>query len=575
MFFINLQTSSKWLKVGQYLKIRSFLGKKVVGILFLSILLSLFASLIEVALAYALQAFFVLSGITERAAAHLPKWMEFTSPLSILGFFFGVVVLRGVSQGLLSFFQSLLADQFKFDQRKRLIKWVYASRSINTAQIVTLFNERSNSASRVLLHLQVVLSQLSMTLFFLGTLFYIAPGITLYVCIALGAFAFPLRWVSRRVNLIAQNVVRSWDETNSRLIMSVRNLLLLRIYGTAQEEEDFALAKLSQYLRAFTSYYRISSSLNAVPQIIGIFAIAAIYLLSTQKPWGAPAMLLSYFYIFLRFNQSAVSAITALSDMSFYGPQLGELASWWANHSLDGIRNPKKTTETVPEEPLLLGPIGWRLSDMSFSYPGQDEVLFKDLQFNVKPGEALVVTGPSGVGKSTLLNLLIGELEPTSGKVELVVANQTVTIERVKSQFLSRLGYVGPESFFMEGTIRTNILYGLSRTPSENDLRQAIDAADCGFVYDLSDALEHRVTEQGQGLSAGQKQRLALVRALLRKPSALILDEATSNLDPETERNLVETIRRLKGKTTVIAVTHREALLDIADQHFRLGKGSI
>ena len=95
----------------------------------------------------------------------------------------------------------------------------------------------------------------------------------------------------------------------------------------------------------------------------------------------------------------------------------------------------------------------------------------------------------------------------------------------------------------------------------------ALNLANCAFVSRLDKGLEHGLTEQGEGLSAGQKQRLALARALLRKPNVLILDEATSNLDIHSEESLVKTFEQLKGKVTIIAVTHREALLRIADQH--------
>ena len=138
-------------------------------------------------------------------------------------------------------------------------------------------------------------------------------------------------------------------------------------------------------------------------------------------------------------------------------------------------------------------------------------------------------------------------------------------------RLLANIGYVGPESFLIEGTIRSNLIYGLEREPSPAEIECALALADCSFIATLPDGLEHPLTFLETGLSAGQKQRLSLARALLRNPRALILDEATSNLDLDTEKKLVETLQRLKGRVTLIVATHRTALLALADQHLNLG----
>ncbi len=128
------------------------------------------------------------------------------------------------------------------------------------------------------------------------------------------------------------------------------------------------------------------------------------------------------------------------------------------------------------------------------------------------------------------------------------------------------VGYVGAESFLIDGTVRENLLYGVHRTPGDAELADALRKAECGFIDDLPNRLEHRLTEQGAGLSSGQKQRLSLARAMLRRPGVLVLDEATANLDSATEEKLVDTLTELKGGMTIVAVTHRPALLRLADQ---------
>jgi ABC-type bacteriocin/lantibiotic exporter with double-glycine peptidase domain len=179
-----------------------------------------------------------------------------------------------------------------------------------------------------------------------------------------------------------------------------------------------------------------------------------------------------------------------------------------------------------------------------------------------------VVTGPSGSGKSTFIGLLLGLIKPQIGTVRAIMdEGKSYSLDMNQKKLLKSIGYVGPENFLIDGTIYDNILYGLNQIPSESDVNNALKLSECQFVFDLPHQMNHRLTEQGAGLSAGQKQRLSLCRALLRNPKVLILDEATANLDVDTEERLVKTLATLKRKMTIIGVTHRSALLKIADQH--------
>ena len=123
----------------------------------------------------------------------------------------------------------------------------------------------------------------------------------------------------------------------------------------------------------------------------------------------------------------------------------------------------------------------------------------------------------------------------------------------------------------MPGTIRDQLMLGQPAQPGAAEIREALALAQCCFVDRLALGLDHPVTEQGGGLSAGQKQRLSIARAILRKPAMLLLDEATSNLDAGTEAAVVAALASLRGRMTIVAITHRDAVLSIADQVVALG----
>lgn len=199
--------------------------------------------------------------------------------------------------------------------------------------------------------------------------------------------------------------------------------------------------------------------------------------------------------------------------------------------------------------------------DVGFSY-GEGPAI-EDFRLKVRPGETIALVGASGAGKSTVLNLVIGFLRPTSGRILLDGRDMEELDLRTYRRFVS---VVPQESILFEGSIRENVTYGMSGVPDER-VREALrDANALEFIDRLPGGLDTVVGERGARLSGGQKQRLAIARALIRDPRVLILDEATSALDTRSEQLIQQALSRLVRGRTVFVVAHRLSTIRGADR---------
>jgi ATP-binding cassette subfamily B protein len=211
-------------------------------------------------------------------------------------------------------------------------------------------------------------------------------------------------------------------------------------------------------------------------------------------------------------------------------------------------------------------------SGVTFRYPDGDQAAVHNLNLHIQSGETIALVGPSGAGKSTILNLAIGFIRPTTGKLLLDGQDMDTLDLRSYRQFVS---VVPQETVLFEGTIRENILYGLEQV-AEDRIMVALQGANVlDFVMQLPKGLDSLVGERGSKLSGGQRQRLAITRALIRNPQVLILDEATSSVDPETEASIQQALENLmEGRTTLVAA-HRLSTIRNADRIIVLDSGHI
>lgn len=228
-------------------------------------------------------------------------------------------------------------------------------------------------------------------------------------------------------------------------------------------------------------------------------------------------------------------------------------------------------------EPGPAAPIGFRdairLEQVSFRYPGAPADVLSEIDLVVPHGASVGFLGSSGAGKSTLVDVLLGLLPPTAGRVTV---DGTPIVDRLRS-WQRIVGYVPQSIYLLDAPIRRNVAFGVpEREIDDAAVRRAIAAAHLeDFVGSLPDGLETVVGERGVRLSGGQRQRLAIARALYRDPQVLVLDEATSALDLETEREVMKAVESLQGEKTLVIVAHRLSTLEACDVLHRIERGRI
>lgn len=215
------------------------------------------------------------------------------------------------------------------------------------------------------------------------------------------------------------------------------------------------------------------------------------------------------------------------------------------------------------------GPIGIEVDNVSFKYDDGDENTINDLSVDFKPNTCTAILGETGVGKTTLIRLLLALLKPTKGNI--YIYNDTGKKE-MTSLMRNNFSYVPQGNTLMSGTIRDNLKMGNPMANSE-DMKDALIQSCADFVFELPDGLDTMCTELGGGLSEGQAQRISIARSLLRNSSIILFDEATSALDTETEKQLLNNILKQKNKT-IIFITHRQAVVDYCDTTITLQKNN-
>jgi ABC-type multidrug transport system fused ATPase/permease subunit len=209
---------------------------------------------------------------------------------------------------------------------------------------------------------------------------------------------------------------------------------------------------------------------------------------------------------------------------------------------------------------------------LEFSYPNTEEPVIVDANVTIPKNCSAAFIGPSGAGKTTFVDLILGILTPQKGTVRV----DGEDIQDALRSWHEKIGYIPQSIYMLDDTIRNNIAFGETKEIDDERIWEALRQAQLeDFIHSLEDGLDTVIGEAGVRLSGGQRQRIGIARALYRRPEVLVLDEATSALDNETEAAVMEAIDHLQGKMTMLIIAHRLSTIQNCDIVYKVENGQV
>jgi ATP-binding cassette subfamily C protein len=408
-------------------------------------------------------------------------------------------------------------------------------------------------------------SQAVIAVVYAALAFFVSPIMTTVAIVAGGALSLSLTRGHRGATRAGEDISSGTDELYSAVTQHLGAIKVTKSFGAEERNlasfVDVSTRAASAYIHVLRDYTRVSTvhAMGAVLILAGLVYIAVEML---RLPVAAILLLL---FLFARLvprisalHQSYYSALSALPAFARVTALIDEFDA----HA----EEPESGTERIELDDRV------SVSNVDFSYEPNGRATLRDISLEIAAQSTTAIVGPSGAGKSTIADLVMGMLKPDRGSI--LIDGVPLDAARVRS-WRNAIGYVPQDAFLFHASVEENLRWAApGASTSELWEALALAAAD-DFVRRLPNGLDTVIGDRGALLSSGERQRLALARALLRQPSLLVLDEATSSLDTENERRIQRAIAELHGRLTILIITHRLTTVRNADIIYVVDEGRI
>lgn len=397
-------------------------------------------------------------------------------------------------------------------------------------------------------------------------IFYQDWTLALFSLLLLPFSLVPIITLGKRMKMEGLVGQKKMSEISNVLLETISGNSIVKAFNREKKEEKRFQQKTAEYMNASKRIAKIVNFASPFMEFLGGIAAALIIYLGTyriNKGIISPGQ----FTTFLSSLILMYTPIKILSKVNFNIQQA--IVGLERFEEIMKIEPEVKDKDGVKPFPPFKGEVEFR--NVSFGY-GDGTKILKNISFTVKPGEMLAIVGLSGAGKTTLINLILRFYDIQEGQILIDGMDiREGTLESLRAQ----IGLVPQDIMLFNDTVKNNITYGVNGVAEEKIIEAARISMCLDFINKLPEKFDSVVGERGQLLSIGQRQRIAIARAIIKDPPILIMDEATSQLDSESERAIQKAMENLSKKRTIIVIAHRLSTVRKADKIIVLDKGRI
>lgn len=499
----------------------------------------------------------------------------FSGILIVSAFATKAVLTLFVQSKMITFCQSLSVRlKIRMMTAFQYAPYTYHLQKNSSDLLCTIQSSMDGYVNNILLPVLSFISSSLIAIFILSFLLIMHPfttGLLVAIFISL-AFFYDL-FAKKKLSRMGRAVASTNSEIVKNIQQGLHGLTEIRVLG----RETYFLKRIENASREYSKSYGVLIAAQQVSRylienIIAIFIVGLSILgilLGTER--GAIIATVGLFGAAgARLLPTMNQIMATINQIRGYSHHMSTVYNELIKLDLLNKDSPRETLASNNEDKTRFSQV--QLNKVCYHYPQSNLPVLQNVNIEFSKGQSIGLIGPSGAGKSTLVNLILGFLEPQKG--QLLVDGKP--IQNLRS-WLNNFAYIPQSIFILDNTLRRNIAFGWANQDiDDNKLSDAIKMAQLSeVVSNLPHGVETILGENGIRLSGGQRQRVALARAFYHERDIIVMDEATSALDNETEREVINTIKRLKGNKTLIVIAHRLTTVEHCDVLYRLEKGRV